>query len=174
MEASLSNGAGLRPKPKMRTKVLQETRRGEKMRDKSRTKEALLAEMAALRQRVAELEAVKRVYKWVEEELAKARHYDLLTGLPSNTLFFNHLNQAVALARRNDRQLAVLFFSLDPRNRRDLGTLDDMGAEIAISDFGIDSITTEHNNTAISRAIIPLAHSLGSTRSPKGSRQRSS
>ncbi len=83
------------------------------MRDKSRTKEALLAEMAALRQRVAELEAVKRVYEWVEEELAKAHYYDPLTGLPSSTLFFNHLNQAVALARRNDRQLAVLFFSLD-------------------------------------------------------------
>ncbi len=83
------------------------------MGDGSRTKEALLAELAALRRRVTELEAVKREYEWVEEELTKAHYYDPLTGLPSSTLFFNHLSQAVALARRNGRQLAVLFFSLD-------------------------------------------------------------
>lgn len=91
---------------------MQKASEGE-MGDKSRTKEALLAELAALRQRVTELEAVKREYEWVEEELTKAHYYDPLTGLPSSTLFFNHLSQAVALARRNGRQLAVLFFSLD-------------------------------------------------------------
>lgn len=83
------------------------------MEDESRTKEELLADLAALRQRVAELEAIKRVYEWVEDELTKAHHYDSLTGLPSSPLFSKHLSQAVALARRNDRQLAVLFFSLD-------------------------------------------------------------
>ncbi len=83
------------------------------MGDRGRTKKELLAELDALRQRVTQLEAVKQVYEWVEEELTKAHYYDHLTGLPSNPLFFNQLSQAVALARRNERQLAVLYFSLD-------------------------------------------------------------
>lgn len=77
------------------------------------TKAELIAELAVLRQRVEELEKSNRVYEWIEEELAKAQNYDVLTGLPSWTLFFNQLSQAVALAQRNNRQLAVFFFSLD-------------------------------------------------------------
>lgn len=83
------------------------------MRERNRTKGELIAEVAALRQQVEELEKFKRVYEWVEGELSKAYDYDILTGLPSRTLFFNHLSQAVALAQRNNRRLAVLFFSLD-------------------------------------------------------------
>jgi len=83
------------------------------MRERKRTKAELAAEVAALRQKVEELETFKRVYEWIEEELSKADNYDVLTGLPSWTLFFNQLSQAVALAQRNDRRLAVLFFSLD-------------------------------------------------------------
>ncbi|HYS44610.1 MAG TPA: diguanylate cyclase, partial [Geobacteraceae bacterium] len=78
-----------------------------------RTKVELAAEVATLRQKVEELETLKRVYEWIEVELAKADNYDVLTGLPSWTLFFNQLSQSVALAQRNDRRLAVLFFSLD-------------------------------------------------------------
>jgi diguanylate cyclase (GGDEF)-like protein len=83
------------------------------MRESKRTKAELAAEVAVLRQKVEELETFKRVYEWIEEELSKAHNYDNLTGLPSWTLFFNQLSQAVALAQRNDRRLAVLFFSLD-------------------------------------------------------------
>jgi len=77
------------------------------------TKVELVAEVAALRQKVDALETIKRVYEWIEEGLAKAHNYDSLTGLPGWTLFFNQVSQAVALAQRNDRRLAVLFFSLD-------------------------------------------------------------
>lgn len=83
------------------------------MSESKRTKAELAAEVAVLRQKVEELETFKRVYEWIEEELSKAHNYDNLTGLPSWTLFFNQLSQAVALAQRNDRRLAVLFFSLD-------------------------------------------------------------
>jgi diguanylate cyclase (GGDEF)-like protein len=83
------------------------------MRESKRTKAELAAEVAALRQKVEDLETFKRVYEWIEEGLSKAHNYDNLTGLPSWTLFFNQLSQAVALAQRNDRRLAVLFFSLD-------------------------------------------------------------
>ena len=83
------------------------------MGESKRTKAELAAEVATLRQKVEELETLKRVYEWIEVELAKADNYDVLTGLPSWTLFFNQLSQSVALAQRNDRRLAVLFFSLD-------------------------------------------------------------
>lgn len=83
------------------------------MRESARTKAELIAEVAALQKQVAELEKFKQVYEWVEGELAKAHYHDTLTGLPNRILFFNHLSQSVALARRNDRRLAVLFFSLD-------------------------------------------------------------
>ena len=51
------------------------------------------------------------VYEWIDEGLSKAQNYDILTDLPSWTLFFNQLSQAVALAQRNSRRLAVLFFA---------------------------------------------------------------
>lgn len=83
------------------------------MKKSNGTKAELIAEVAALREKVDELETFKRVYEWIDEGLAKAQNYDTLTGLPSWTLFSNQLSQAVALARRNSRRLAVLFFSLD-------------------------------------------------------------
>ena len=48
------------------------------------------------------------VYEWIDEGLSKAQNY---ADLPSWTLFFNQLSQAVALAQRNSRRLAVLFFA---------------------------------------------------------------
>jgi diguanylate cyclase (GGDEF)-like protein len=78
-----------------------------------KTKAVLEAEVALLRRKVDDLEKVKQVYEWIEGELSKADSYDSLTGLPSWNLFFNLLSQSVALAQRNDRSLAVLFYSLD-------------------------------------------------------------
>ncbi|NBF11692.1 putative bifunctional diguanylate cyclase/phosphodiesterase [Pseudomonas sp. Fl4BN1] len=40
-------------------------------------------------------------------------HYDLLTGLPSSTLLGDRLDQAMAQARRHDKQVAVMFIGLD-------------------------------------------------------------
>ncbi|WP_350647715.1 EAL domain-containing protein [Pseudomonas sp. HY13-MNA-CIBAN-0226] len=49
-------------------------------------------------------------------ELLKVSHllqYDVLTELPNSTLLGDRLNQSLALSRRHDKQLAVMFFGLD-------------------------------------------------------------
>lgn len=84
-------------------------------------------EPTALSQRIADLgvrlvelakanESLKRELtqrKQAEEKLARHAYYDNLTDLPNRRLFRNHLNQALALACRNQRRLAVLFVDLD-------------------------------------------------------------
>ena len=84
-------------------------------------------EPLTLRQRIAELgvrlvelakanESLKREliqHKQVEEKLARHAYYDNLTDLPNRRLFRSHLKQALTLARRNQRRLAVLFVDLD-------------------------------------------------------------
>ncbi|AZF14635.1 bifunctional diguanylate cyclase/phosphodiesterase [Pseudomonas sp. R3-18-08] len=50
------------------------------------------------------------------QELLKVSHllqYDALTGLPNSTLLGDRLTQAIALGRRHDTQLAVMFIGLD-------------------------------------------------------------
>lgn len=51
----------------------------------------------------------------VQELLKVSRllHYDALTGLPNSTLLGDRLTQAIALGRRHDTQLAVMFIGLD-------------------------------------------------------------
>ncbi|PIQ51978.1 MAG: hypothetical protein COW02_11960 [Comamonadaceae bacterium CG12_big_fil_rev_8_21_14_0_65_59_15] len=46
-------------------------------------------------------------------ELARLAHYDELTGLPNRTLGFDRLNQMVQIARRENKNIAVLFMDLD-------------------------------------------------------------
>jgi diguanylate cyclase (GGDEF)-like protein len=84
-------------------------------------------EPTTLRQRIAELgvrlvelakanESLKRELtqrKQAEEKLARHAYYDNLTDLPNRRLFRSHLRQALTLARRNQRSLAVLFVDLD-------------------------------------------------------------
>ena len=77
-------------------------------------------DMAELRARMAELaevnEALKRELakrRQAEKELARYAHYDSLTNLPNRRLFQSHLGQALELAHRNQRKLAVLFIDLD-------------------------------------------------------------
>ncbi len=83
--------------------------------------------LAALRKRIAELgvrlvelakanESLKRELtqrKQSEEKLARHAYYDNLTDLPNRRLFRSHLKQALSLANRNERKLAVLFVDLD-------------------------------------------------------------
>lgn len=50
------------------------------------------------------------------QELLKVSHllqYDVLTGLPNSTLLGDRLTQSLALSRRHDKQLAVMFLGLD-------------------------------------------------------------
>ena len=84
-------------------------------------------EPTTLRQRIAELgvrlvelakanESLKRELtqrKQAEEKLARHAYYDNLTDLPNRRLFRSHLRQALTLAGRNQRRLAVLFVDLD-------------------------------------------------------------
>jgi diguanylate cyclase (GGDEF)-like protein len=48
-----------------------------------------------------------------EKELFDRAHFDALTGLPNRQLCYDRLHQAVARARREQQQLAVLFIDLD-------------------------------------------------------------
>jgi len=49
----------------------------------------------------------------IEEKVAYLAQFDALTGLPNRNLFQDRLTQAMALAKRNDWPMAVLFIDLD-------------------------------------------------------------
>jgi diguanylate cyclase (GGDEF)-like protein/PAS domain S-box-containing protein len=51
--------------------------------------------------------------KNVESQIVHQAYHDALTGLPNRMLFYDRLNQALALVRRTRRGLAVLFLDLD-------------------------------------------------------------
>lgn len=51
--------------------------------------------------------------KQVEHRLERLALYDKLTGLPNRTLFFDRMNQLLALAKRNRYVLALLYMDLD-------------------------------------------------------------
>jgi len=48
-----------------------------------------------------------------EEALQQLAHNDTLTGLPNRTLFHDRLEQALAMAQRNQQEFALLFLDLD-------------------------------------------------------------
>ncbi len=48
-----------------------------------------------------------------EQQLRYLAHFDQLTQLPNRTLFQDRLHQAMAMARREGKQVAVLFLDLD-------------------------------------------------------------
>jgi diguanylate cyclase (GGDEF)-like protein/PAS domain S-box-containing protein len=49
----------------------------------------------------------------IEEKVSYLAQFDALTGLPNRSLFQDRLTQAMALAKRNDWPMAVLFIDLD-------------------------------------------------------------
>jgi diguanylate cyclase (GGDEF)-like protein/PAS domain S-box-containing protein len=51
--------------------------------------------------------------KLAEQKIAHLAHHDYLTNLPNRALFLDRLDQALALAKRGDYKLAVLFLDLD-------------------------------------------------------------
>jgi len=50
--------------------------------------------------------------KQVEEHLYHLAHHDALTGLPNRKLFYDQLKQALAMARRHNHLLAIMFLDL--------------------------------------------------------------
>lgn len=70
-----------------------------------------LAQDAALKMLSLEQSVEARVH-----ELLKVSHllqYDSLTELPNSTLLGDRLSQALAVCRRHDKQLVVMFLGLD-------------------------------------------------------------
>lgn len=51
--------------------------------------------------------------KQAHERLAFMAHHDVLTSLPNRALFFEHVEQALGMAKRNRAKLALLFIDLD-------------------------------------------------------------
>jgi diguanylate cyclase (GGDEF)-like protein/PAS domain S-box-containing protein len=51
--------------------------------------------------------------KQAEEALQQLAHNDTLTGLPNRTLFYDRLDQGLALAQRHQQEFAVMFIDLD-------------------------------------------------------------
>ena len=51
--------------------------------------------------------------KATEEKLERLAYYDSLTGLPNRMLFRDRLNHEVAMARRHNTKMAVMFIDLD-------------------------------------------------------------
>jgi diguanylate cyclase (GGDEF)-like protein/PAS domain S-box-containing protein len=58
---------------------------------------------------IADITARKRA----EEEMRYLAFYDCLTGLPNRLMFNEHMNQALAYAKRNKSLIATLFLDLD-------------------------------------------------------------
>lgn len=48
-----------------------------------------------------------------EERIERLAYFDTLTGLPNRTLLTDRIFQAMAQARRDDRQIGIFFFDLD-------------------------------------------------------------
>ncbi|MFZ5524059.1 MAG: diguanylate cyclase domain-containing protein [Pseudomonadota bacterium] len=51
--------------------------------------------------------------KLAQKQIEQLAHYDVLTHLPNRTLFYDRLEQAIVVAKRNQRNLALLFIDLD-------------------------------------------------------------
>jgi diguanylate cyclase (GGDEF)-like protein len=51
--------------------------------------------------------------KQTNEQITNLAHHDNLTGLPNRILFYDRLNHAITMARRNKASIAVLYLDLD-------------------------------------------------------------
>lgn len=51
--------------------------------------------------------------KAAEQRMHQLAHFDVLTGLPNRALFSDRLRQAIAMARRDNTQMALMFIDLD-------------------------------------------------------------
>jgi diguanylate cyclase (GGDEF)-like protein/PAS domain S-box-containing protein len=67
----------------------------------------------ALLATIARLAAVAVEHRHLTDQLAHQAQHDGLTGLPNRLLFQDRLGQAIARARRSQRQVAVLYTDLD-------------------------------------------------------------
>ena len=111
-----------------------------------------------------------------EEQIAYLAYYDPLTGLPNRTLFSDRLTQAINLAQRNEKLVAVFFLDLDHFkmvNDR-LGhsggdtVISEIGKQLAgrvrktdtVARFGGDEFLVMANNLADIDGVIKVAEKL--------------
>ena len=66
-----------------------------------------------LTREVLERQSVEETLRRTEEKLRFLAHHDALTGLPNRALFYDRLEQALAIATRGRRRVGVLFLDLD-------------------------------------------------------------
>ena len=83
------------------------------MTSKPTIRQQLLDENFKLKRRIQELEMIDQVRNEEIQLMVKAAFHDSITDLPNKTLFYDHLCQAQALAKRNQSLTAVIFFSID-------------------------------------------------------------
>lgn len=51
--------------------------------------------------------------KLAQQRIVQLAHYDMLTHLPNRSLFYDRLGQAILMAKRNQRGIALLYMDLD-------------------------------------------------------------
>jgi diguanylate cyclase (GGDEF)-like protein len=86
-------------------------------------------------------------------ELLKVSHllqYDVLTELPNSTLLGDRLNQSLALSRRHDKQLAVMFLGLD-RFKRINNALGHPAGDEMLKQVGSHLVATVRESDSVFR-----------------------
>ncbi|MDI2591754.1 EAL domain-containing protein [Pseudomonas sp. N3-W] len=86
-------------------------------------------------------------------ELLKVSHllqYDVLTELPNSTLLGDRLNQSLALSRRHDKQLAVMFLGLD-RFKRINNALGHPAGDEMLKRIGQNLVTSVRESDSVFR-----------------------
>ncbi|KAA0960464.1 bifunctional diguanylate cyclase/phosphodiesterase [Pseudomonas sp. ANT_H12B] len=86
-------------------------------------------------------------------ELLKVSHllqYDVLTELPNSTLLGDRLNQSLALSRRHDKQLAVMFLGLD-RFKRINNALGHPAGDEMLKQVGRNLVATVRESDSVFR-----------------------
>jgi diguanylate cyclase (GGDEF)-like protein len=88
-----------------------------------------------VRRRTKELNESVRQHQLAAERAEYLAYYDSLTTLPNRSMFSRLLNQSISLARRDAKQLAVLFLDLDGfKNVND--TLGHAAGDLLLQEFG--------------------------------------
>ena len=85
-----------------------------------------------------------------EAAIQKLAHFDVVTGLPNRTLFFDRVKNALAHAKRRDNRLAVLFLDLDGfKGVND--TLGHVAGDILLKEVGVRLLEAVREGDTVAR-----------------------